>query len=77
MNHCSVDTHTYDFSILRCLDYCAFPTTLPVHKMFTRVPPTVHNMPVKISDMVFFLSHDLFNLALDSNDHHKIVTYFL
>ena len=24
----------------------------------TRVPPTVHNTPVKIFDMVYFLTHD-------------------
>jgi hypothetical protein len=37
----------------------------------TRVPPTVHNTLVKILDMVYFLTHDLYNIALDSNSHHK------
>jgi hypothetical protein len=32
----------------------------------------VHNTPMKILDMVFFLSHDLYNIALDSNGHHKL-----
>ena len=31
----------------------------------------VHNTPMKILDMVYFLIHDLYNIALDSNSHHK------
>jgi hypothetical protein len=30
---------------------------------------------MKILDMVLFLSHDLYILAVDSNAHHKTVTY--
>jgi hypothetical protein len=37
----------------------------------------VHNTPVKILDTVFFLSHDLYNIALDSNGQNKTVTYIL
>jgi hypothetical protein len=37
----------------------------------TRVPSTVHNTLVKILDMVYFLTHDLYNIALDSYSHHK------
>jgi hypothetical protein len=50
---------------------------LNIKQLLTRVPPTVHDTPVKILDMVFFLSPDLYNLALDCNGHHKTVTYFL
>jgi hypothetical protein len=32
--------------------------------MVTRVPPTVHNTPVKILDMVYFLTHDLYNASI-------------
>jgi hypothetical protein len=32
--------------------------TINHKRLGTRVPPTVHNMPVKISDMVIFLHHD-------------------
>jgi hypothetical protein len=46
------------------------------HVQKTRVPPTVHNTPVKILDFVFFLSHDLYNIAIDSIGHHKTVTIF-
>jgi hypothetical protein len=31
----------------------------------------VHNMPMKILDMVCSLTHDLYNIALDSNSRHK------
>jgi hypothetical protein len=33
----------------------------------------VQNTPVKIIDTVFFLDHDLYNLALDSIGHCKTV----
>jgi hypothetical protein len=43
----------------------------------TRVPLTVHNTPVKISDMVIFLHHDLYNIDSTCIGHHIIATYFL
>jgi hypothetical protein len=43
----------------------------------TKVSPTVHNTPVKISDMVIFLHHDLYNIDSTCTGHHIIVTYFL
>jgi hypothetical protein len=47
------------------------PTATHPPKNKTRVPPTVHNTPMKIFKIwCFFLSHDLFNTALDSNGHH-------
>jgi hypothetical protein len=41
----------------------------------TKVTLTVHNTPVKILAMGFFLRHDLYNIALDSSSHHKTVIY--
>jgi hypothetical protein len=35
-----------------------------------------YNTRMKILGM-FFLSHDLYSIAVDSNGHHKTVTYFL
>jgi hypothetical protein len=45
----------------------------PIQTHVTRAPPTVHNMPMKTFDMGFVLSHDMYNISLDSVDHHKVM----